>query len=204
MIARLRGTVWEIDGDHAVIDCGGVGYLVQCPRGTLGRLVPGQPADLHVESQTREDGTRLFGFAQPVERDWFRLLQTVQGVGGKVALAILSVLDPDRLVRALAAADKAAFARADGVGPKLAQRLVVELKDKAAGVALGRAARADGAASEVVPATTPAFEEAVDALAALGFSRGDAFTAAGAAAKSLGPDAAAARIVQTALKGLAR
>src|SRR6266852_2763458 len=128
MIAKLRGTIDALGEDSAVIDVNGVGYLVSCPSRTLGALRVGQDAVLAIETQVREDRIQLFGFSDPAERDWFRLLQTVQGVGGRVALAILSALAPDKLVQVIAAGDRAALTRADGVGPKLATRVLAELK----------------------------------------------------------------------------
>ena len=128
MIARLRGTLDTLGEDHAVIDVGGVGYLVACPTRTLAALPrPGEAVDLLIETQVRDDSITLYGFRSGAERSWFRLLQTVQGVGARVALAILSVLGPDELARAVAAQDKAALARASGVGPRLAGRIASEL-----------------------------------------------------------------------------
>ena len=140
MIARLTGILAESAADHAVIDVGGVGYLVQASTRTLSVLGPvGGQVMVFTEMQVREDAMTLFAFGSAGERDWFRLLTGVQGVGGKVALAILSTLDADELSRAVATEDKAMVARANGVGPKLAQRIVMELKDKVGGVALGPA-----------------------------------------------------------------
>ena len=132
MIAKLKGTVDAIDGDSAVIDVNGVGYLVSASARTLRDLVVGGPATLLVETIVREDAIALYGFLETAERDWFRILTTVQGVGARVALSILSTLAPDEIARAIAAQDRASLSRAAGVGPKLAARLATELKDKAA------------------------------------------------------------------------
>ncbi len=141
MIAKLTGLIDSTDGEGAVLDVGGVGYLVFCSARTLARLpARGMPASLLIETHVREDHIHLYGFADAGERDWFRLLTTVQGVGARLALAVLSVLGPDDLARAIAAADRASLARAPGVGPKLAGRIAAELKDKVGAVALGPAA----------------------------------------------------------------
>jgi Holliday junction DNA helicase RuvA len=143
VIAKLSGLVDSLGEGHAVIDVSGVGYLAFCSAHTLGRLPgAGEPVTLFIETHVREDHIHLYGFADPVERDWFRLLTTVQGVGSRLALAILSVLGADQLVVAIAGQDKAMIARAEGVGGKLAGRIIAELKDKAGGIALGPAAAA--------------------------------------------------------------
>src|SRR5271166_999252 len=132
MIGKLKGVVDSQGEDFVILDVHGVGYVVHCSARTLQALpAAGQAAALAIETQVREDSIRLFGFASEAERDWFRLLQSVQGVGAKVALAVQSILPPAELATAIACADKAAFARAPGVGPKLAARIVAELKDKA-------------------------------------------------------------------------
>ncbi len=141
MIGKLTGVVDSISADAAIIDVNGVGYVVHASGKTLARLgARGTAASLLIDTHVREDAISLFGFAETVERDWFRALLNIQGVGAKVALSILSVLAPDELARAIAAQDKAAVARANGVGPKLAQRVVSEMKDKAGGINLGAAA----------------------------------------------------------------
>ncbi|HEY0446837.1 MAG TPA: Holliday junction branch migration protein RuvA, partial [Allosphingosinicella sp.] len=138
MIARLRGRLDSFAADHAVIDVQGVGYLVAASTRTLGQLgALGDEVVLHTEMQVSDDAIRLIGFASAEERDWFRLLTSVQGVGARVALAILSALTGDELHRAIAGGDKAMVARAQGVGPKLALRIVTELKDKVGGIVLG-------------------------------------------------------------------
>ena len=137
MIAKLTGIIDSLTDNGAVIDVGGVGYLGFCSARSLGRLDKGATVSLLVETHVREDHIHLFGFLDAGERDWFRLLVTVQGVGARVALAILSVIDGSELVQAIATADKAAITRAPGVGPKLAARILNELKDKVGDVALG-------------------------------------------------------------------
>src|SRR5881227_3851729 len=137
MIAKLAGLLDQVTSDGAVIDVGGVGYLVFCSTRTTTRLPPpGGPARLLVETHVREDHIHLYGFIDAAERDWFRLLTTVQGVGARLALAILSATAPDALLLAILAQDKAVLARADGVGPRLAARIVNELRDKVGGLAI--------------------------------------------------------------------
>ena len=131
MIGKLTGIVDSIAEDAVILDVGGVGYLVQCPSTTLSRLAAGAHASLMIEMKVSDDAIRLYGFASAEEREWFRLLQTVQNVGSKVALSVLSTLSPRELQRALALSDKAMIGRAPGVGPKLALRIATELKDKA-------------------------------------------------------------------------
>ena len=193
MIARLTGVLAEAGADHAVIDVQGVGYLVQLSGRTLQALGGiGGDVKLLTDMQVREDAITLFGFGSSAERDWFRLLTGVQGVGGRVALAILTVLAPDEVSRAVASGDKAMIARANGVGPKLALRIVTELKDKA-GPALGPvvsgAARAGGAV-----------QDALSALANLGFRPAEASAAVGAASDELGEGATLDALVRLALR----
>lgn len=198
MIARLTGILAESAADHAVIDVGGVGYLVQASARTLSALGPsGGQVMVFTEMQVREDAMTLFAFGSAGERDWFRLLTGVQGVGGKVALAILSTLDADELSRAVAHEDKAMVARANGVGPKLAQRIVMELKDKIGGVALGPAGAAPKAKGGVAA-------DAVSALANLGFRPAEAGAAVAAAEAELGEGATLDALVRLALKKAAR
>jgi holliday junction DNA helicase RuvA len=195
MIARLSGLLAETGADHAVIDVSGVGYLIQLSGRTLTAIgAVGGSVTLLTDMQVREDAITLFGFGSVAERDWFRLLTGVQGVGGRVALAILTVLAPDEVSRAVASGDKAMVARANGVGPKLALRIVTELKDKA-GPALGRAAVAGGE-----PGAGGAVTDALSALANLGFRPADASAAVGAAAEELGPDATLDALVRLALR----
>ncbi len=198
MIARLTGILAESAADHAVIDVGGVGYLVQASTRTLSVLGPvGGQVMVFTEMQVREDAMTLFAFGSAGERDWFRLLTGVQGVGGKVALAILSTLDADELSRAVATEDKAMVARANGVGPKLAQRIVMELKDKVGAVALGPA-------GAVPKAVGGAAADAVSALANLGFRPAEAGAAVAAAEAELGEGATLDALVRLALKKAAR
>jgi len=205
MIARLRGLVDSAGADHAVIDCNGVGYLVFCSRRTLGLLGgPREAVALHIETHVREDHIHLYGFADTAERDWFRILTTVQGVGAKVGLAILSVLSPDQVATAIAAGDKAMLARAEGVGPKLAGRIASELKDKVGGIVLGPAVVAlhTGGAS-TAPAAAGAAADAVSALVNLGYGRAEAFAAVARAGGKLGPEATVSAIIPAALRELA-
>lgn len=198
MIARLSGLLAESAADHAVIDVGGVGYLVQASTRTLSVLgAVGGQVMVFTEMQVREDAMTLFAFGSAGERDWFRLLTGVQGVGGKVALAILSTLDADELSRAVATEDKAMVARANGVGPKLAQRIVMELKDKVGGVALGPA-------GALPTAEGGAASDAVSALANLGFRPAEAGAAVAAAEAELGTGATLDALVRLALKKAAR
>lgn len=200
MIARLTGALAEVAADHAVVDVAGVGYLVQASARTLSQLGPiGGAVMLFTEMQVREDAITLFGFGSAAERDGFRLLTSVQGVGGRVALAILSVLDPGELGLAVARGDKAMIARANGVGPKLAQRIVNELKDRIGGVALGPA----GAGGALLP-VGGAVEDALSALANLGFRPAEASAAVAAAADALGPQASLDALVRLALRKAAK
>ena len=172
MIAKLKGVVDSVDEGSAVIDVNGVGYLVSASSRTLRNLVAGQEASLLVETIVREDAIALYGFLETAERDWFRILTTVQGVGARVGLSILSTLSPDEIARAIAAQDRASLSRPAGVGPKLAARLATELKDKAA--AFG-AAPAPTRADEAAPAAAGSLnEDAVSALVNLGYRRNEA------------------------------
>ena len=198
MIARLTGVLAENAVDHAVIDVGGVGYLVLASARTLSAIGPvGGEVMVFTEMQVREDAMTLFAFGSVGERDWFRLLTSVQGVGGKVALAILSTLDADELSRAVASEDKAMVARANGVGPKLAQRIVMELKDKIGGVAIGPA-------GTLPKAVGGAAADAVSALANLGFRPVEAGAAVAAAEAELGGGASLDALVRLALKKAAK
>ena len=204
MIAMLRGTLQSIAEDAAVIDVGGVGYLVFCSRRTLEAMPrPGGAVQVHVETHVREDHIHLYGFLQAEERSWFRLLTTVQGVGVRVALAILSVLTTDQLLTAIAAQDKSQINRANGVGPKLAARIVSELKDKVAGLALSAppAFVSSRATGEIAAAPS---EEAVSALVNLGFSRSEAFGAIARAGQTLGAGAAVDDLIRSGLRELAQ
>ncbi|MBI4969385.1 MAG: Holliday junction branch migration protein RuvA [Rhodospirillales bacterium] len=204
MIAKLKGLVESASAEGAVIDVGGVGYAVQGSARLLGRLPgPGQPVALVIETQWRDDGPHLYAFLEVAERDWFRLLIGVQGVGAKTALAVLSILGPDELAQAIAAQDKAAVGRASGVGPKLAARIVSELKDKVGGIALGAAVRS-GPAAVAVPAGGGASTDALSALVNLGYGRSEAFAAVSRAALDQGPGAKVDALVRAALKDLSQ
>jgi Holliday junction DNA helicase RuvA len=202
VIARLRGTLDALDEGHAVIDVGGVGYLVACPTRTLAALPrPGEAVDLLIETQVRDDSITLYGFRSGTERSWFRLLQTVQGVGARVALGILSVLGPDDLARAVAAQDKAALARANGVGPRLAARIASELKDRLTELPGPAGAPLPGPAA--VALGGPA-GDAVSALVNLGYGRSDAHAAVAKAAAALGTSAPLEALIRTGLQELGR
>lgn len=206
MIAKLKGLIDSLGDDWAVVDCHGVGYLVACSAKTLARLEAGVAATLFVETQVREDAISLFGFLETGERDWFRLLTTVQGVGAKVALAILSVASPEQLLQIIAAQDKAGLTRANGVGPKLAVRILTELKDKAGKIALGgfHAAAGAVAAAAPLPAGSGRMEDAVSALVNLGYKRLEAFQAVGETARELGDEAESSALIRAALKRLGK
>ncbi len=202
MIARLKGIVESVDGDSAVIDVNGVGYLVAASARTLRDLVVGGPATVLVETIVREDAIALYGFLATTERDWFRILTTVQGVGAKVALSILSTLSPDEIARAIAAQDRATLSRPQGVGPKLAARLATELKDKAA--AFGVTPVAQGAdTAQALPAGT-VNEDAVSALVNLGYRRVEAFGAVARVSQRLGERASLNDVIKAGLQELAR
>ena len=199
MIAKLTGLLDSVAADTCVVDVGGVGYLVAASARTLGNLgAIGGAVVLHIETQVREDAIQLFGFGSHEERDWFRLLLSVQGVGGRVALAILSVLTPSDLQHAVAAKDTASVARANGVGPKLAARIVLELKDKAGVLPSGPLS--------VAPLVSPksAVADALSALANLGFRPMDASRAVAEAVAELGEAADVGALVRVALKKSAR
>lgn len=199
MIAHLKGRIEETGVDHAVIDVNGVGYLVGASARTLAALPPtGEACTLFTDLLVGEDFLRLVGFARADERDWFRLLTGVQGVGARVALAILSALEPVDLSRAIAAQDKASVARANGVGPKLAERIVRELKDKAGGIVLGPAA-----AAQAIPGGG-AEADAVSALLNLGFRPAEATSAVAAAEEDLGAGATLDALVRLALRKAAK
>jgi holliday junction DNA helicase RuvA len=201
MIAKLSGIIDRVDEDGVVIDVGGVGYLVFCSARTA-RQLPGrgEAARLLIETHVREDHIHLYGFADEAEKTWFRLLTTVQGVGAKLGLAILGVLPPEQLHRAILTQDKSALTQADGVGPKLATRIVNELREKAGGLALGPAAIASPAAE--VPDGAGA--DAVSALVNLGYKRLEATSAVASAARKLGPAARVDALIRAGLQELAR
>ena len=204
MIGKLKGTVDEIGDDHVVLDVHGVGYVAHCAARTLSKLAAGEAAALFIETYVREDMIRLYGFSSKIEREWFRLLQSVQGVGAKVALAVLSTLSAPELANAIALQDKSAVARAPGVGPKVAQRIVSELRNKAPAYA-GEASGTIGLKQELGDGVAAApVSDAVSALTNLGYSRDQAANAVAAALKSAGEDADSARLIRLGLKELAR
>ena len=197
MIAKLRGLLDSFGADFAVIDVAGVGYLVSASSRTLSALgAIGAEIVLHTEMLVAEDSIRLVGFTSAAERDWFRLLIGVQGVGARVALAILSALSVDEVHRAIASGDNAMIARAQGVGPKLAQRIVHELKDRAGGIALGSGGQAAPRGGHAA--------DALSALANLGFRPSEAAAAVAKAEAELGPEASLDLLVRTALKKAAK
>ncbi len=200
MIAKLYGRIDETGVDHLVIDVSGVGYLVQASARTLAALGKTDDfATVFTEMQVSENDMRLIGFATKEERDWFRLLTGVQGVGGKVGLAILSAIEPADLALAIGSGDAAMVARANGVGPKLASRIVNELKDK-----VGALAGIGGGAKLVAAANGSHASDAMSALANLGFKPGEAGSAVAQAVEELGPDATLDALVRLALKRASR
>jgi Holliday junction DNA helicase RuvA len=202
MIGKLKGVVDNVDEENLILDVGGVGYLVSASARTL-RALPsvGEKAELLIETHVREDAIRLYGFLDAQEREWFRLLQSVQGVGAKVALGILGALSADALSAAIAKQDKAMMARAPGVGPKLAARLVLELKDKA--LALGAAEFVVAQAGpERAPKLTRAAEDAILALVGLGYAQPQAAAAVTRISAELGQAAEASALVRAGLREL--
>jgi Holliday junction DNA helicase RuvA len=202
MIGKLKGVIDSQGDDHVILDVGGVGYLVQCSGRTLQTLPGiGEWTALAIETQVREDAIRLFGFASAGERDWFRLLQSVQGVGAKVALAVLSVLSPGELSLAVLGQDKATIALAPGVGPKLAARIVAELKDRAA--AFGQADSLPVAMVLGADGKEPAaIADAISALVNLGYARPQVMEAVRSSARALGDAAETAALIRRGLKEL--
>ena len=203
MIAKLTGLVDQTGEGHVIIDVNGVGYLVFCSNRTLNMLATAAGSvSVMIETHVREDHIHLYGFGDEAERAWFNLLTTVQGVGAKVCLAILSVLTPDNLVQAIASQDKTAVTRAPGVGPKLATRIITELKDKIGGIALGSTtATLEG---EVAPAegVNKFADDAVSALVNLGYGRSDAFRVVHQAAAKLGDEASVELLIKDGLSEL--
>ena len=204
MIGKLKGTIEEIGEDYVLVDVHGVCYVAYCSARTLSKLGSvGEACILFIETYVREDQIRLFGFMTALEREWFNIVQTVQGVGAKVALALLSTLTPAELANAIALQDRAAVSRAPGVGPKVAMRIVTELKNKAPAFA-GDAANiglkqelGDGVAAAPVA-------DAVSALTNLGYSRDQAANAVAAAMKAAGDGADSAKLIRFGLKELSR
>ena len=204
MIAVLTGRLDSRGEDSAVVDVGGVGYLVFCSASTLERLAPvGDLVRLEIETHVREDHINLYGFADAAEREWFRLLITVQGVGARVALAILTVLSPTDLTQAIAAADKAAVSRANGVGAKLAARIVTELKDKVGALPVSIDGRSS-AGSNGGTAPVSVNEDAISALTNLGYGRTEAFSAIARAGGKLGEDPPLDELILAGLQELSQ
>lgn len=202
MIALLTGEVISVGDDHVLLDVNGVGYIAYCGTSTLAQIPgKGEVTRLFIETQMRDSSITLYGFLGEIERDWFRLLQTVQGVGARVALAILSTLHPDELGSALAMQDKAAVARTSGVGPKLAQRIVTELKDKAPST-LAVMPTAGGGASP--RAAMPAVREALSALTNLGYKEAEATRALAKVAAGKNDEADTAQLIRAALQELSQ
>ncbi|MDR3325800.1 MAG: Holliday junction branch migration protein RuvA [Rhodospirillaceae bacterium] len=199
MIAKLRGLIDSIGEDWVVIDVGGVGYLVFCSTKTLNRLPKiGENTQLFIETHVREDYIHLFGFYLTAERDWFRLLLTVQGIGSKVALAMLSVLELEDLLLAISSDDKEMLSQAQGVGLKLAKRLITELKDKITKFSLSPNF------SEQISITSDQHSDAVSALVNLGYRRIEAHTMVLKIANSLGDNVTTNDLISKSLKELGR
>ncbi len=205
MIGKLKGVIDSYGADYVILDVGGVGYQVHCPARTLQALpAPGEAATLSIDTHVREDQIKLFGFLTDMDREWFRLLQTVQGVGAKVALSVLSTLKTSDLATAVAMRDKAAVARAPGVGPKVAERIVTELKDKAPEfAALDPAVIKLSGALEERRAPKPVMD-AVSALVNLGYGQPQAAAAIAAATRNAGEGADTAVLIRQGLKELAK
>ncbi len=212
MIAKLRGLIDTIGDDYCIIDVNGVGYLVSASSKTLGKLAQGQEATLLTEMVVREDSLSLFGFADAWEKEWFTTLTKVQGVGAKVCLSILSVLTPAQLSQAISAQDKTSFCRASGVGPKLAARIVTELKDKIVTIPVGisgtnadEVIEGSPAAQVVLPkdADYSKSEDVISALVNLGYQRLEAYRAVSKAVAE-NPDANVPTLIRLALKEFAQ
>lgn len=205
MIGKLKGVVDEIADDHVILDVHGVGYVVFCSVRTLGNLPSsGEAAVLLIETYVREDILRLYGFVTALEREWFRLLQNVQGVGAKVALAVLGTLTPSELANSIALRDIAMVSRAPGVGKKVAERIVTELKNKAPAYA-GEGVANIGLKQELGEGVaSTAVSDAVSALTNLGYSRDQAANAVASAMREAGEDADSSKLIRLGLKELAR
>jgi Holliday junction DNA helicase RuvA len=205
MIGKLSGIIDSFGDDYVIVDVNGVGYVVQCSSRTLQHLPRrGEAASLAIETQVREDAIRLFGFTSEAERDWFRLLQGVQGVGAKVALAILGILSPAELATAIGTQDKASVARAPGVGPKLAARIVAELKDKGPALAAVDPVIARLAGEDEAKRAPRPVQDAISALVNLGYGRPQAAAAVAASLTALGESAEAPALIRRGLKELAQ
>jgi Holliday junction DNA helicase RuvA len=203
MIGKLTGLVDSIAEDHCILDVGGVGYLVQCPTSTLAKLSTGAHASLMIETKVSEDAIRLYGFHTAEEREWFRLLQTVQNVGARVALNVLSALSSRELERALALSDKAVIGKAQGVGPKLALRITTELKDKVPAIMLRGDLGAEGGVPIAIAPRGPE-ADAVAALIKLGYGQGQAAEMVARAANDLGQGSPVDALIRESLRAMAR
>jgi Holliday junction DNA helicase RuvA len=204
MIAKLAGVVEQIEPDATVIDVNGVGYLAYCSTRTIGRLpTPGSPARLLIETHVREDHIHLYGFIDAAERDWFRLLTTVQGVGARLALSILSAVSPETLGLVILAQDKPALTRAEGVGPRLAARIVNELRDKIGGIPASPPLPSPALPNQPVDGSGRT-ADAISALENLGVGRTEAIGAIAAASRRLGNEAGADMLIKAGLEELAR
>ena len=203
MIGKLKGKVDEIDEDSAIIDVGGVGYHVFCSGKTLSNLAIGDAAMLIIETHVREDHIHLLGFANKNERDWFRLLTTVQGVGVKMALAVLGIFDAASLANIIAAKDTKSLTRVSGVGAKLAERIVTELKNKIAKLPTSELKISGGKTNSALPPAS-INEDAISALVNLGFNRVDAYNAVSLASVSLDDAITIDNLISESLKKLAR
>ena len=207
MIGKLRGRIDESDEDSVILDVGGVGYSVFCSARTLAALPPsGESAQLIIETHVREDHIHLYGFPDAVERDWFRLLATVQRVGNKMALTILGAYTPEQLAHAILAKDTAAFSRISGVGPKLAERIVTELKDKVSKLPTSsfHTTTASPTVSKQTTAANSATDDTISALVNLGYTRSEAYGAAVKASQSAGGKATLDQMIKLSLKELVR
>ena len=199
MIALLRGRLAETGEDHVVVDAGGVGYLVHCPSRALQRLPASGEVELRIVTQVREDSITLYGFADATEQRWFKLLQNIQGVGARVALSILSALSPDEIARAINAQDRAPLTRANGVGPKVAGRIVAELKDKVGSLPASEPVMAQGTA-RAGPGDDAS--DALAALASLGYGRSEAYAALARVQARLGPETPLDTLIRESLREL--
>ncbi len=203
MIGKLKGIIDSTDEDHAVIDVNGVGYNVFCSSRTLANLAPGEAALLFIETHVREDHIHLFGFENANEREWFLLLLSVQRVGAKMALSILGALTPEQIAHAILAKDTTAFSRISGVGPKLAERIVTELKDKVVtSDKLPVTSKRQPKTSSLVTSHS-SLDDTVSALIHLGYGRSEAYAAALNAARDVGAEAAVDSLIKHSLKELA-
>jgi len=205
MIGKLRGIIDSYGEDFVILDVGGVGYQVHCAARTLQSLpAPGEAATLAIETYVREDQIKLYGFASDTEREWFRLLQTVQGVGARVAMSVLGTLKPAELANAIATRDKAAVARSPGVGSKVAERVVSELKDKAPGFADVDPTVVHLAGALDEKRAPKPVADAVSALVNLGYGQPQAAAAIAVASRAAGEDADTATLIRQGLKELAK